>query len=40
VPFEALLQATGRPFEEQPGLARFMDPPLPEERVLATFCGT
>jgi uncharacterized protein YdiU (UPF0061 family) len=39
-PFEALLQATARPFEEQPGLARYMDPPQPGERVLATFCGT
>ena len=39
-PFEELLRATARPFEEQPGLARYMDRPLPEERVLATFCGT
>jgi uncharacterized protein YdiU (UPF0061 family) len=39
-PFEEMLRATARPFEEQPGLARYMDPPQLEERVLATFCGT
>jgi uncharacterized protein YdiU (UPF0061 family) len=39
-PFEALLDATSRPFEERPGLDRYMLPPEPEERVLQTFCGT
>ena len=38
--FEALLDATARPFEDRPGLERYTLPPEPEERVLATFCGT
>ncbi|MFC7476254.1 YdiU family protein [Dankookia sp. GCM10030260] len=38
--FEALLDAVARPFEDRPGLERFTLPPEPEERVLATFCGT
>jgi uncharacterized protein YdiU (UPF0061 family) len=38
--FEELLAVITRPFEERPGLALFTLPPLPEERVLATFCGT
>ena len=39
-PFEALLDVVTRPFDERPGLARFAAPPLPEERVTRTFCGT
>jgi protein adenylyltransferase len=39
-PFEELLEVITRPFEERPGLERFTLPPRPEERVLATFCGT
>ncbi|MFZ4410614.1 MAG: protein adenylyltransferase SelO [Paracraurococcus sp.] len=39
-PFEALLDAIGRPFEDRPGLERYTLPPEPEERVLQTFCGT
>jgi uncharacterized protein YdiU (UPF0061 family) len=42
-PFEALLDAVTRPYDDRadrPELARFMDPPKPEERVTATFCGT
>ncbi|MDT7951389.1 MAG: YdiU family protein [Acetobacteraceae bacterium] len=39
-PFEQLLDVLARPFEERPGLERFTLPPRPEERVLATFCGT
>jgi uncharacterized protein YdiU (UPF0061 family) len=38
--FEALLDAVARPFEDRPGLERYTLPPQPEERVLATFCGT
>ena len=39
--FEALLEAVIHPFEERrPDLARFAIPPLPEERVARTFCGT
>jgi uncharacterized protein YdiU (UPF0061 family) len=39
-PFEELLDVITRPFEERDGLERYALPPLPEERVLATFCGT
>jgi uncharacterized protein YdiU (UPF0061 family) len=38
--FEALLDAVTRPFDDRPELARLADPPKPEERVVATFCGT
>jgi uncharacterized protein YdiU (UPF0061 family) len=39
-PFETLLDVLAHPFDERPGLERFTLPPRPEERVLATFCGT
>ena len=39
-PFETLLDVLAQPFVERPGLERFTLPPRPEERVLATFCGT
>ena len=39
-PFEGLLEALSRPFEDRPGLERYAIPPKPEERVLQTFCGT
>jgi uncharacterized protein YdiU (UPF0061 family) len=39
-PFEELLAVLARPWEDQPGFARYGLPPRPEERVLATFCGT
>jgi uncharacterized protein YdiU (UPF0061 family) len=38
--FEALLTVLSRPYEEQPALAAYMEPPKPDERVLQTFCGT
>lgn len=38
--FEALLDTVTRPFDERPDLAQFAAPPLPEERVTQTFCGT
>ncbi len=38
-PFEALSQVLSRPYEE-PATAAYANPPLPEERVLQTFCGT
>ena len=39
-PFEELLGIITKPYEQRPGLERFTLPPRPEERVLATFCGT
>ena len=39
-PFEGLLEALSRPYEDRPGLERYAMPPKPEERVLQTFCGT
>ena len=39
-PFEDLLAVLSRPFDDQPGLARYATPPRDEERVLQTFCGT
>ena len=39
-PFEALVAALARPFEDGPEHARYAEPPRPEERVEATFCGT
>jgi uncharacterized protein YdiU (UPF0061 family) len=39
-PFGKLFDVVTQPFEERPGLERFMLPPLPSERVQRTFCGT
>lgn len=39
-PFETLLAVLSRPFEDQPEHPRHAQPAQPEERVLATFCGT
>lgn len=39
-PFEELIGVLARPWDDQPGMARHAAPPQPEERVLATFCGT
>jgi uncharacterized protein YdiU (UPF0061 family) len=39
-PFERLVAALARPFDEQPEHADLAEPPAPEERVQATFCGT
>jgi uncharacterized protein YdiU (UPF0061 family) len=39
-PLDALLAVLARPFDDQPGAAEYRLPPQPEERVLATFCGT
>jgi uncharacterized protein YdiU (UPF0061 family) len=39
-PFEELLVVLAKPFEEQPGFARYAEPPQPHERVCQTFCGT
>ncbi|ATJ81586.1 YdiU family protein [Halomonas beimenensis] len=39
-PFEALLAALTRPFEEPAGEVDYMRPPRDGEKVLRTFCGT
>jgi uncharacterized protein YdiU (UPF0061 family) len=39
-PFEELLTVLGKPFDDQSGFAAYADPPMPEQRVLQTFCGT
>ena len=39
-PFETLVRVLQRPFDEQPEAAHLAEPPRPEERVEATFCGT
>jgi len=40
-PFEAMVAALESPYEEPSAdNARFTEPPTPEERVRATFCGT
>lgn len=39
-PFEELLTVVGKPFEEQPAMVRYANPPEQSERILQTFCGT
>jgi uncharacterized protein YdiU (UPF0061 family) len=39
-PFEELLTVLSKPFDDQAAYAAYADPPLPEQRVLQTFCGT
>jgi len=39
-PFHALHAVLARPFEDQPGQEAYREPPLPQERVQNTFCGT
>ena len=39
-PFEKMLEVLSRPYEDQPAFAQYSEPPLPHERVTATFCGT
>jgi uncharacterized protein YdiU (UPF0061 family) len=39
-PFEEMLEVVSLPFEERSGFERYAIPPAPDERVLATFCGT
>jgi uncharacterized protein YdiU (UPF0061 family) len=39
-PFELLLAALERPYEDIAEFADFTVPPKPEERVMKTFCGT
>jgi len=39
-PFETMVRVLARPYDDQPAFAHLANPPLPEERVRATFCGT
>ena len=39
-PFEQLLDAVSRPYDDRPGLDRYATPARPEECVRQTFCGT
>ncbi len=39
-PFETLTAVLSRPYEDSDAGAAYAAPPLPEERVLQTFCGT
>ncbi|MEM7744664.1 MAG: YdiU family protein [Pseudomonadota bacterium] len=39
-PFEDLVRVLANPFDESLADASYTAPPLPEERVLQTFCGT
>lgn len=39
-PFEKLLSALKKPFDETEGFEEYKVPPLPTERITATFCGT
>lgn len=38
--FEESLAVLSRPVDDQPEFLEYANPPLEEERVLATFCGT
>ncbi|MBT7086980.1 MAG: hypothetical protein HN931_12490 [Desulfobacterales bacterium] len=38
--FEQLNEVLKNPFLEQPEFEKFKVPPLPEERITETFCGT
>jgi uncharacterized protein YdiU (UPF0061 family) len=39
-PFEELLAVLSKPYQDQPALSGYADPPEPHQRVLQTFCGT
>lgn len=39
-PFEELLTVLAHPYDDQQAFAAYAEPPLPEQRVLKTFCGT
>ena len=39
-PFEQLHVVLAHPFDDQPAFAGYAEPPQPDERVTATFCGT
>ena len=39
-PFEELLAVLAKPYQDQPALAHYAEPPEAHQRVLQTFCGT
>ena len=39
-PFESLLTVLSMPYEDQPAVGRYADPPRPDQVVHQTFCGT
>ena len=39
-PFEELTAVLANPFDDQPALMAYAEPPEPSERVTQTFCGT
>jgi uncharacterized protein YdiU (UPF0061 family) len=39
-PFRELLGILQRPYDDQPEMGEYGQPPQPSERVLQTFCGT
>jgi uncharacterized protein YdiU (UPF0061 family) len=39
-PFEELIKVLAKPFEDRSEFADYATPPLPQERVCQTFCGT
>lgn len=39
-PFEELVAVLAKPYEDQPLMADYANPPAMDERVLRTFCGT
>jgi serine/tyrosine/threonine adenylyltransferase len=38
--FEALMRVLANPYDDQPDFARYAMPPMPDEEVARTFCGT
>lgn len=39
-PFEELVSVLAKPYEDQPQMADYANPPTMDQRVLRTFCGT
>jgi uncharacterized protein YdiU (UPF0061 family) len=39
-PFEQFLTVLSKPYQDQPELSGYAEPPEPHQRVLQTFCGT
>ncbi|MEZ5585313.1 MAG: YdiU family protein [Candidatus Competibacteraceae bacterium] len=39
-PFDTLWRVLEQPYQDQPTMAAYAEPPLPSERVHQTFCGT